>query len=78
MFRLKTLHEENVHNKCLMGLKVWWSWGSGKKFSKTQQVGDFSKIDPQLDDYQWWFWVKFWGFETFSQISLGSFLKEFP
>ena len=22
MFRLKTLHEENVHNKCLMGLKV--------------------------------------------------------
>ena len=25
--------------------------GSRKKKSKSQQVGDFSKIDPQLDDY---------------------------
>ena len=31
MFILKTLQEENVHNNCLMGLKVWWSWGSRKK-----------------------------------------------
>ena len=31
IYILKTLHEENVHNKCLMGLKVWWSWGSRKK-----------------------------------------------
>ena len=68
MYILKTLQEENVHNNSLMGLKVWWSWGSGKKISKTQQVGDFSKIDPQLDDYQVQIWVKFWGFETFSQL----------
>ena len=32
--------------KHLVKLGVW------KKKSKTQQVGDFSKIDPQLDDYQ--------------------------
>ena len=53
MFILKMLQEENVYNNCLMGLKVWWSWGSRKKISKSQQVGDFLKIDPQLDDYQW-------------------------
>ena len=26
-----TLQEEIVHKNCLMGLKVWWSWGSRKK-----------------------------------------------
>ena len=54
MYILKTLQEENVHNNSLMGLKVWWSWGSREKISKTQQVGDFSKIDPQLDESEWW------------------------
>ena len=32
----------------LMGLKVWWSWGSGKKKSKSQQVGGFFKFDTKL------------------------------
>ena len=41
MHMLKTLQEENVHNNSLMGLKVWWSWGSRKKKSKSQQVGRF-------------------------------------
>ena len=61
---------KKVQKIFLMGLKIWWSWGSGKKISKTQQVGDFSKIDPQLDDYQWWFWVKFWGFDKKKSKSL--------
>ena len=41
MFILKTLQEENVHNKCLMDLKLWISWGSRKKITKSQQVGLF-------------------------------------
>ena len=38
---LKTLQEGNMHNNCLMGLKVWWNWGSRKKKSKSKQVGRF-------------------------------------
>ena len=69
---------KKVQKNFLMGLKIWWSWGSGKKISKTQQVGDFSKIDPQLDDYQWWFWVKFWGFDKILQSILITKLQSFP
>ena len=46
MYILKTLQEENVHNNSLMGLKVWWSWGSRKKISKSQQVGRFFENRP--------------------------------
>ena len=37
-----------MHNNCLMGLKVWWSWGSGFFFSKSKQVGGFFKFDTKL------------------------------
>ena len=79
---LKTLQEENVHNNSLMGLKVWWSWGSGKKKSKSQQVGRFFENRPptwRLPGANLGLILRFWNFFTsFSQLSLGSFLKEFP
>ena len=56
-----------MQNNCLMGLKVCWSWRSRKKNQNQSRKDGFSKIDSQLDDYQRGFWVKFWGFETFSR-----------
>ena len=32
---------KKVQKNFLMGLKVWWSWGSRKKFSKSHQVARF-------------------------------------
>ena len=48
MFILKTLQEENVHNNCLMGLKVWWSWGSRKKIKIWAGRTVFRKSTPNL------------------------------
>ena len=48
MYILKTLQEENVHSNSLMGLKVWWSWGSRIFFSKSPKVGRFSIFHAKL------------------------------
>ena len=32
MYKPKTLHEENVHNKFVMGVKFETSWGLAQKF----------------------------------------------
>ena len=47
MYILKTLQEENVQKNFLMGLKLV-KLGVQIVFFKSQQVGDFSKIDSQL------------------------------
>jgi len=40
---LKSLHEENVHNKFVMGVKVWTSWRNFQEFSKTPSWREFLK-----------------------------------
>ena len=39
---------KKVQKNFLMGLKIWWSWGSGFFFSKSQQVGRFLDFRPKL------------------------------
>ena len=43
-----SLQEEIVHNNFLMGVKFWTSWGSLKKFSKSDYWDDFFKNGLQL------------------------------
>ena len=39
---------KKVHENFLMGLKVWWSWGSRFFFSKSPIVGRFSIFHAKL------------------------------
>ena len=39
---------KKVQKKFLMGLKIWWSWGSVIFFSKLPQVGRFLDFRPKL------------------------------
>ena len=48
MYIPKTLHEENVHNNCLMGLIFWTSWGPDQEKSKTPLSHDFWKNVPKV------------------------------
>ena len=47
-FNLNFHMGKNVQKNFLMGLKIWWSWGSGKKFSKSRQVRWFFDFHPKL------------------------------
>ena len=38
----------------LMGLKIWWSWGSGFFFSKSPKVGRFSIFHAKLQFLPGW------------------------
>ena len=39
---------KKVQKNFLMGLKIWWSWGSSIFFSKSQKVGRFSIFHAKL------------------------------
>ena len=47
-FKLNCYIGKKVQKNFLMGLKIWWSWGSGIFFSKSQQVGRFLDFRPKL------------------------------
>ena len=41
-------HNKKVEKNFLMGIKIWWSWGSGNFFSKLHQVGRFLDFRAKL------------------------------
>ena len=71
MYIPKTLHEENVHNNCLMGLIFWTSWSVApkkikismgiwifqKKFQKYRILG--SSLDPKFEIFTLFIWFDF-------------------
>ena len=46
---------KKVHKNFVMGLKIWWGWGSELFFSKTLQVGRFLIFHVKLQVLQWFF-----------------------
>ena len=65
---------KKVQKNFLMGLKIWWSWGSRFFFSKSHEVGRFFDRESEVKK-----WSNFWVFDLYETfICLRAYLEQKP
>ena len=70
VLRLNWYIGKKVQKNFLMGLKIWWSWGSREKFWKSQQVGRFLIFHAKLQVLPWFLLFLSKKTTFFSQITI--------